>query len=67
MAIMKTIEITAESEKSWEAATREAVKAASKSVDNIKSVWVQDQTCSVKGGEVDKFPVRVKITFSVDR
>ncbi|GAL62470.1 MULTISPECIES: dodecin family protein [Algibacter] len=66
MAVLKVIEVLANSEKSWEDATRKAVKHASKSVKNIRSVYVQDQSASVKDGEVADFRVNLKITFEVN-
>ncbi len=65
MAILKVIEVLANSEKSWEDATKKAVEQASKSVKNIRSVYVQDQSASVKDGEINDFRVNVKITFEV--
>ena len=65
MAILKVIEVLANSEKSWEDATKKAVKHASKSVKNIRSVYVQDQSASVNDGEVTDFRVNLKITFEV--
>lgn len=65
MAILKVVEILANSEKSWEDATKKAVKEASKTVKNISSVYVQEQSAVVKGGEVTEFRVNVKITFGV--
>jgi flavin-binding protein dodecin len=66
MAVLKVIEILANSEKSWEDATKKAVKHASKSVKNIRSVYVQDQSASVTDGEVTDFRVNLKITFEVN-
>jgi flavin-binding protein dodecin len=66
MAIMKVIEVLANSEKSWEDATKKAVKQASKSVKNIKSVFVQSQSAVVNDGEVTEFRVNLKITFEVN-
>jgi len=66
MAILKVIEVLANSEKSWEDATKKAVAQASKSVKNIRSVYIQDQSASVKDGEVSDFRVNVKITFEVN-
>lgn len=63
---MKVIEVLANSEKSWEEATRKAVKQASKSVKNIKSVFVQSQSAVVKDEEVTEFRVNLKITFEVN-
>jgi len=65
MAILKVIEVLANSDKSWEDATKKAVKQASKSVKNIRSVYVQDQSASVTDGEVSDFRVNVKITFEI--
>lgn len=65
MAVLKVIEVLSNSEKSWEDATKKAVKHASKSVKNIRSVYVQDQSASVTNGEVTDFRVNLKITFKV--
>lgn len=63
---MKVIEVLANSEKSWEDATKKAVKQASKSVKNIKSVFVQSQSAVVFGNEVTEFRVNLKITFEIN-
>ncbi len=65
MAILKVIEILSNSEKSWEDATKKAVKHASKSLKNIRSVYIEDQSAIVNDGEVTEFRVNVKITFEV--
>lgn len=66
MSVMKVLEIMAESDKSWEDATRQGVAKASKSVKNIRSAWVQDQSVTVKDGAVTGYRVTLKITFEVD-
>ena len=66
MAVLKVIEILSNSDKSWEDTTKKAVKHASKSLKNIRSVYVQDQSASVKDGEVTEFRVNLKITFEVN-
>ncbi|MFP2995805.1 dodecin family protein [Spongiivirga sp. MCCC 1A20706] len=65
MAVLKVIEVLSNSNKSWEDATKKAVKQASKSVKNIKSVYVSDQSAVVSGNEVTEFRVNLKITFEV--
>lgn len=65
MAVLKVIEVLANSDKSWEDATDNAVKQAAKSVKNIRSVYVNEQSAVVKDGEVDEYRVNVKITFEV--
>ena len=66
MAVMKVIEVLANSKKSWEDATREGVKEASKSVKNIKSAFVQSQSVVVNEGDVIEYRVNLKITFEVN-
>lgn len=66
MAVHKVIEILASSDESWEDATRKAVSEASKTVKNIKSVYVKEQTAKVSGDNVLNFRVNVKITFEVN-
>lgn len=63
---MKVIEILANSEKSWEDATRKAIKQASKSVKGIKSAFVQSQSVVVNDDEVTEFRVNLKVTFEVN-
>ncbi len=65
MSIMKVIEVLSESSESWEDATAKGVSKASKSVDHVKSAFVQSQSVTVKDGEVDKYRVNLKITFEV--
>ncbi|MHA6279441.1 dodecin family protein [Salinimicrobium sp. CAU 1759] len=66
MAVMKVLEIMANSSQSWEEAVKNAVKTAAKSVKNIRSVYVKDQTANVEGDSITDYRVIVKITFEVD-
>jgi flavin-binding protein dodecin len=66
MAILKVIEVLANSDKSWEEATANAVKHASKTVKNIRSVYVNEMSATVKDGGVSEFRVNVKLTFEVN-
>ena len=63
MAVLKVIEVLSNSNTSWEDATKNAVKQAGKSVKNIRSVYVQEQSAIVDGDEVTEFRVNVKITL----
>ena len=65
MAILKVIEVLSNSKKSWEDATAKAVKQASKSVKNIKSVYVKEQSAIVDNGVVTEYRVNLKLTFEV--
>lgn len=65
MSVLKVIEVLSNSEKSWEDATQKAVKEAAKTVKNIRSAYVQDQSVVVKDGEVTEYRVNIKLTFEV--
>jgi len=65
-SIAKVIEIIAESDKSWDDAAENAVAEASKSIRNIKSLYVQEMTANVKDGKISKFRLNAKVTFVVD-
>jgi dodecin len=66
MAVMKVIELMADSSKSWEDATQAAVAKAAKSLKGIKSVWVKNMSAKVgKTGKVESYRVTVKLSFEV--
>ena len=65
MAIHKVIEVLSQSDKSWEDATQRAVADASKTVKNIKSVWVRNFEAVVKDNKIVEFRVNAHITFEV--
>ncbi|MNK25738.1 hypothetical protein D3C87_440650 [compost metagenome] len=66
MAIVKVIEVLAESDKSWEDATQNAVTEAGKSLRGIKSVWVRNLKAEVTNGKVTKWRLNCKISFELD-
>lgn len=66
MSVLKVIEVLSSSTISWEDATKKAVAKASNSLKNIRSVYVQDQSATVKDGEVTEFRVNLKLTFEIE-
>jgi flavin-binding protein dodecin len=66
MAIMKVIEVLAQSPDGWEAAAREALAHASSTVRNIKSIYVQDMMAIVEDSKIVQYRVNAKITFKVE-
>jgi flavin-binding protein dodecin len=65
MSVLKVIEILANSEESWEDAVQNAVTHASKTIKNIRSVNISNQSATVSGGKIDQYRVNVKISFEV--
>ena len=66
MAIVKVIEVIATSEKSFDDATRNALEEASKTVKNIKSIYINEMTAKVNNNSIISFGVNAKISFEVD-
>jgi flavin-binding protein dodecin len=64
--MVKVVEIIAESKKSWSDAADSAVKQASKTIRNIKSLYVQDMSAVVKDGKITGYRVNAKISFVID-
>jgi len=65
MAIVKVIEVLAESNQSWEAAAQDAVTEAAKTVRNIESVYIENMQAVVEGNKIVKYRVNAKISFVV--
>jgi len=63
MAMLKVIEVLAQSTKSWEDAAQVAVATASKSVRNIKSIYIKNMEADVSNGKIEHYRVNAKISF----
>lgn len=66
MSVAKIIEISAESSESFEAAIREGIQRAGKTVKNIRSAWVGDQQVEVENDKIVNYRVHLKVTFVLD-
>ena len=66
MSVVKVIEIIAQSEKSWEDAAQTAVDAASKSVRNIRSLYIENLQANVEGTKITSYKINAKISFVVE-
>jgi len=66
MALLKVIEILAESKKGWEDATQNAVTEASKSIRKIRSVYVKNFSAEVDEEKITRWRVNCKITFEIE-
>lgn len=66
MAVVKVIEILAQSDESWEDAVQKALKEASKTVRNIQNIYVKDFQAVVESNEIVAYRVNTKISFLVE-
>lgn len=65
MSVVKVIEVIAASEKSFDDAVHVAVREASKSVNNISSVYIKEMKAEVKDNKVVSYGVNAKVSFQV--
>jgi flavin-binding protein dodecin len=65
MSVLKVVEILSSSTESWEDATKKAVAKASESLKGIRSVYINEQSATVRDGKIQEFRVNVKLTFEV--
>lgn len=63
--IVKVIEVVAQSPHSWEDATRRALAEASKTIDDIKSIYVKDMQAIVANGRIVEFRLVAKVSFAI--
>jgi dodecin len=66
MSVAKVAEITASSPKSFEDAVRVGIARASKTVKNIKGVWIQEQKLKIEKGKISEYRVNMKVTFVLE-
>lgn len=66
MSVARVTELVASSTESFEAAVKEGVARASKTLRNVKGAWVQDQKVVVTDGQVTEYRVSLKVTFLLD-
>ncbi|NKQ40274.1 MAG: dodecin domain-containing protein [Sulfurovum sp.] len=65
--IVKVIEVLAQSDKSWEDAATQAVSAASKSVDNVRSINITNMSAKVDNGKIVKYRINANISFLIKK
>ncbi|HEX5056464.1 MAG TPA: dodecin family protein [Gammaproteobacteria bacterium] len=63
MSVAKIIEISADSQKSFEDAIRQGIERAGQTLKNIQSAWIKEQQVMVNDQKVAGYRVILKITF----
>ena len=66
MAVMKVIELMAQSPDSWEDAARLAVREATDTIRGVQSVYIKHFMAEVRDGKVVNWRVDAKVTFRVE-
>ena len=66
MALIKVIEVLAESPNSWGDAAEKAVTEAATSVRGIASVYVKEFEAKVENDRITSYRINAKITFAIE-
>ena len=65
-SIVKVIEVIAESDQSWEQAAQDALTHASRTIRNIKSIYVEDLQGVVSNNKITHYRLNAKISFVIE-
>lgn len=66
MSVARVTEIIASSDKSFEDAVENGIERASKTLKNMRSAWVKDQSVSIKDGKIERYRVNLHVTFVLE-
>jgi len=66
MSVAKVSEISSTSTTSFEDAIQQGLARASKTIRNIKSMWIKEQQVRVTGGKISEYQVNMLVTFELD-
>lgn len=63
MSVARVTEIIAASPKSFEDAIQVGIARANKTLQNVRSAWVENQKIEVEDGRIKEYRVELKVTF----
>lgn len=66
MSVARVIEISATSDKSFDDAVAQGVARANKTLRNVKSAWVKEESVTVEEGRITTYQVNMMVTFVLD-
>jgi len=64
--VVKVIELLSQSPTSWEEAAQNAVTEASKTLRNIRSIYVKEFEAAVENGKITEYRINGKVTFDLE-
>ena len=66
MSVAKVTEISSTSTKSFEDAIQGGLDRAAKTLRNMRSAWIKEQTVRVEGSRITEYQVNMMITLVLD-
>ena len=66
MSVARVTEISATSDRSFEDALNQGIERATKTLRNVKSAWIKEQSVTVEDGRIMRYQVNMLVTFVLD-
>ena len=66
MAVARVTEISSSSTESFEAAIKDGLERANKTLRNVRSAWIKEQQVRVDNGAIAEYQVNMLVTFVLD-
>lgn len=64
--IARVTEISSRSSTSFEDAVNKGIERANRTLRNVRSAWVKEETVHVNDGQIASYQVNLQITFVLD-
>ncbi|RFF26851.1 MULTISPECIES: dodecin family protein [unclassified Wenzhouxiangella] len=66
MSVAKVVEITSDSNESFEDAIRRGIERAEKSLKNVRGAWIAEQKVMVEDGNIIRYRVNMRVSFVLE-
>lgn len=66
MSVAKVTEISSTSTTSFEDAIEQGIARAGKTLKNVRSAWIKEQTVRVTDGKASEYQVNMMVTFVLE-
>lgn len=66
MALLKVIEVMGSSDKSWEDAAQNIVNEVGNTVNNIRSIYLENLSAKVDNNKITEYRIDGKVSFEVE-
>lgn len=66
MSVARVSELSVSSNQSFEDAIQQGIDRATKTLRNVRSAWIKEQSVSIENDRVSEYKVNMLITFVLD-
>ncbi len=66
MSVARVTEISSQSARSFEDATRQGIRRAHETLRNVSAAWIKEQQVAVENGKITGYRVNLMVTFVLD-